>query len=145
MRWKRLDTSIKKLILIRKAEFFNRETEKLKAAGRTASSYSILTKVMDEDAPALWSIADLEPNKQPGVLAEELAVHFTNITNEARKLEDHEIPDSIVPNILIQQLLEENVAKRIREYKKPNSTVPGDIPKSLIADVVDELLSLIHI
>ena len=61
--------------------FFERETEKLKAAGRTASWYSISSKVMDKDAPAFWSIADLEPNKQPGVLAEELAIHFTSITN----------------------------------------------------------------
>ena len=49
------------------------------------------------------------------------------------------VPRSLVPNVLILQLLEENVAKRIKDYKKPNSTVPGDIPKVLIADVVDVL------
>ena len=94
---------------------------------------------MDDDAPQLWTIADLEPNKQPKDLAEELANHFTSITNEARKLVESDIPRSIVPSVLIPQLLESNVAKRLREYKKPNSTVPGDIPKSLISPVIEEL------
>ena len=94
---------------------------------------------MDDDAPKLWSFADLEPNKGPEVLAEELAVHFTNITNKAKLLEQHEIPVSNAPNVLIPQLLESNIAKRLKEYKKPNSLVPGDIPKGLIAPLVDNL------
>ena len=77
---------MKETLIIRKAAYFEKETEQLREAGRSASWYTILTKVMDDDAPTLWFISDLEPNKQPAELAEELAVHFTDITNEARKL-----------------------------------------------------------
>ena len=71
-------------IVIHKAVLFERETEKQKDAGRSVSWYSILTKAMEDDAPQLWSIADLEPTKLAGKLAEELALHFTSITNVAR-------------------------------------------------------------
>ena len=82
-RWKRLDKSIRASIESRKAVYFDKETEKLKAAGRNASWYSILSRVIDDDAPQIWSLSDLEPNKAPADLAEELAEHFTNNTNEA--------------------------------------------------------------
>ena len=42
-RWKRLDSGIKNTIELRKAAYFERESEKLKEAGRNASWYSILT------------------------------------------------------------------------------------------------------
>ena len=53
IRWKRLDTSIKKTIETRKGTYFDKETERLKQSGRSSSWYSILTKVMDDDAPTL--------------------------------------------------------------------------------------------
>ena len=56
---------------------------------------------MDEGAPQLWPISDLEPEKEPEKLAAELAKHFSNITNEARSLVENDIPKSEVPNILI--------------------------------------------
>ena len=141
IRWKRLDTSIKKTIETRKGTYFDKETERLKQSGRSSSWYSILTKVMDDDAPTLWSIADLEPDKEPADLAKELAEHFTSITNIACPLANEDIPISNpgVENVLIPQLLVENVEKKIREYKKPYSSVQGDIPKALINPLASNL------
>ena len=45
---------------------------------------TILNKLIDDDAPQLWTLADLEPNKKAEVLAEELAVYLTSVTNEAK-------------------------------------------------------------
>ena len=68
---------------------------------------------MDDDAPQLWSLSDLEPSKGPKILAEELSAHLTSVTNEARPLERDKIPTSKVPNVLIPQLLESVVAKKL--------------------------------
>ena len=95
--------------------------------------------MVDDDAPQLWTLADLEPNKEPKALAEELASHFVSITNQSKSLEIADVPTSEVRDVLIPQLLEENVAKRIKNYKKPNSTVPGDIPKDLVAPCAETL------
>ena len=118
IRWKRLDICIKNTIETRKGAYFQKETDMLREAGRQASWYSILTKVMDNEAPKLWLIADLEPDKAPITLAEDLAAHFTYITNQATALKDSNIPGSIVPDVLLPQLTEDGVAKRLKEYKK---------------------------
>ena len=94
---------------------------------------------MDDNAPNLWSLADLAPDTPAEKLAEELASHFTEITNQSKALEAQEVPCSNVPDVLILQYLKENVARRIREYKKPNSSVPGDVPKSLINPLANQL------
>ena len=88
----------------------------------------------------MWSVSDLDPTKDATTLAEDLASHFTSITNIAKPLDDTEIPSSTnVADVLIPKLLKENVAKKIRDYKKPNSTVPGDLPKSLVGPLSEEL------
>ena len=74
---------------------------------------------MDDDAPSLWNISDVEPNKKPQVLAEELANHFTSITNEGNSLQSSDIPRSNVPDVLIPQVVESNIVKRIKYYKNP--------------------------
>ena len=95
--------------------------------------------MVDDDAPKLWSLSDLEPDKSPAQLAEDLALHFTEVTNQVSPLLQTEIPAALVPDVLLTQVLENNIAKRIREYKKPNSSVPRDIPKSLINLLADNL------
>ena len=117
---------------MRKSKYFDSEPERIKKAGKNGSWYNVLSRIVDDDAPKLWSLADLEPDKSPEVLSEQLAIHFTEITNQAKALELKEVPKSYVPNELFPQLMEENVAKRIKDYKKPNSSVPGDIPNSLV-------------
>ena len=90
-KWKRLDTSIKKSLLIRKGNYFDKESERIKKAGRNGSWFNVLSRVVDEDAPKLWSLADMEPDKSPQTLAEDLAKHFTEITNQSPALEQSEI------------------------------------------------------
>ena len=69
--------------------------------GRSSQWYSICSKILDDDAPKPWCISDLEPETGTAELAEKLAAHFTNITNESEKLTSDQIPISKVPNVLI--------------------------------------------
>ena len=117
-RWKRLDTGIKNTLEARKTKYFDNESERLRSMGRPSSWYSLLSKMNDMDAPKQWSINDLEPDTDTKNLANNLAKHFTSITNQANALTPDDIPDSTVENVLIPQLLESEVARRIRNYKK---------------------------
>ena len=78
--------------------------------GHNNSWYSLLSKIVDEDAPQLWSIADLEPNRDPKDLAEDLASHFTSIRNEAKALEVEDIPTTDMMQADIPTLIESRVA-----------------------------------
>ena len=71
-RWKRVDASIKRTLEMRKSNYFEQEADKLKALGKGNSWYKILSRMTDDDAPPLWSISELEPEKDPKTLAEEL-------------------------------------------------------------------------
>ena len=75
LRWKRLDISIKSMLELRKKSYFEKESERIKKAGRNGSWYSLLARMVDDDAPKLWALADLEPDKAPEKMAEDLAEH----------------------------------------------------------------------
>ena len=117
VRWKHIDRAIKATITTRKAAFFNKETERLKAAGRGSGWYSILNK-LNEGTDNEWNIHQLEPDKEPKQIASDLAVHFSNITNQTTDPEPPRIKSLITNKPLIPQLLESTVTKRIKEYKK---------------------------
>ena len=138
-RWKRIDKSIKKTLEIRQSKYFEKESDRLKSLGRPSSWYSLLSKMNDLDAPKQWSINDLEPDTDIKTLANNLAKHFTSITNQASELLPGDIPESKANNVLIPQVLEEEVARRIKKYKKPSSSVPGDLPKVLVNSLYKEL------
>ena len=61
-RWKRIDRSIKSTLEVRRAKYFNNESDRFKAMGRPSSWYSVLSKMNDVDAPKQWSVTDLEPD-----------------------------------------------------------------------------------
>ena len=130
-RWKRLDLCIKNSLEVKKAAHFEEESAKLRSMGRSHQWYVVLSKMLDDESLKAWSVGDLAPDKPQTELAEELALHFTDITNKSSPLLPEEIPQSRVDNVLIPQLVERTVAEKLTKYKIPSSTVPGDIPKGL--------------
>ena len=54
----------------RKGDYFKRESDRIKAAGKNNSWYRILSKIVDDDAPQVWSVSDLDPTKDAPTLAE---------------------------------------------------------------------------
>ena len=122
IRWKILDKAIKATINKRKEIYFSKETDRLKAIGRGAGWYSALNKLNDTNTQE-WNIHQLEPDKTPETIANELAEHFSSITNQTRDTELPRIRSQNISKHLIPQLLESVVAKKIKECKKPNSVV----------------------
>ena len=75
----------------------------------------------------------------PEDLANELASHFSSITNEKDPLKTHEIPVSNAGDGLVRLVTEDQIANRLKKIKKPNSRVNGDIPKRLVQSHYKEL------
>ena len=75
-RWRRIDSSIKNTLEVRKAKHFTDESDRLKSIGRESQWYSILSKMLDEDSPKQWSITELEPDTPPEELAEKTVTAF---------------------------------------------------------------------
>ena len=129
-RWKRIDESIKRTLEIRKGKYFENESERIKAAGNSSKWYPILPKLNETQAKQ-WAVNEIEPETKVEELAENLAAHFTSITNETGPIRTADIPTSLVPPVLIPQLLERNVAERIRKYKKTQQFRSWGYPKGI--------------
>ena len=67
--------------------------------------------------PDRWEITQLEPDIEPFDLANNLAVHFSKITNIAAPLDLSKIPKSTVGSGLIPQLDCINVKRRLKIIK----------------------------
>ena len=100
----------------------------------------------DNDIPE-WNINQMEPDKSPMEIAENLADHFVGITNQNAGLHENDMPLSEVTPVLIPQLLEQTVETKLKDYNKPKSTVPGDLPPSIVNENASSLcvpLTLIY-
>ena len=118
--------------MTRKEEYINKDTYRLKKAGRGGDWFSILNKLTDNDSKGDWNITHLEPDKTSGQIATSLAKHFSDITNQLLQLTENGIPKSTAKPALITQLLKGVVAKKLKGYNKPKSTVPGDLPGRVV-------------
>ena len=107
-------------------------TKKLENFGRTGQWYSIYKYIASDDTPSRWNITDLDPNQNPLDLSNMLAKHFISVTNQATRLVDSDLPESLVGNGLIPQMDIARVEKILKSYKKCNSRVQGDIPRDLV-------------
>ena len=58
----------------------------MEKAGRRGQWWSIASYMGSDENPRKWTIADLDPDKPAEVVAEELAAHFTEITNQSLSL-----------------------------------------------------------
>ena len=129
--WKRLDKGIKATIAFRKRQDEENMAKKLENSGRTGQWYSIYKYIASDDMPSRWNITDLDPNQHPLDLSNLLAKHFSSVTNQADRLKDSDIPDSLVNDGLIPQMDTARVEKLLKSFKKCNSRVQGDIPREL--------------
>ena len=71
-----------------------------------------------------WHITQLEPDKSPKEIAQELAVHFSSITNQTKDTEVVTMSSRIPQNNLFPQLMEATVAKKITAVSYTHLTLP---------------------
>ena len=145
--WKKLDIGIKKTIKFKKKQYEEKMTTKLEQTGRSNQWYSIYRFLSSDEMPKRWEITELRPDQKPRDLADDLALHFSKITNASKSLSDSDIPSSNNGSGMIPQLQEDFVEKLLVGYKKCSSRVEGDIPKDLVnpnAKKLAEALTLIY-
>ena len=65
-----------------------------------------------------------------GKVVNELASHFSTITNKKDPLNTTDIPVSKTGKGLVRLVTEDQIANPLKKIRKPNSRVNGDIPKN---------------
>ena len=114
-----------------KEAYYDRELEKIyKASDKKGLAYTALRNLQCPSRPKQWTVLDMDKEKAPSEVVEELAEYFSQITNEYDPVQLSDIPITFDRPIFC--LTEDMIEKRIRESKKPNSTVPGDVPPKLL-------------
>ena len=81
---------------------------------------------------------DLDPDKTAPVLANELATHFTAVTNENESLSLIDIP-KVAEEGYVRHLDPREVARRLKKMKKPASRVDGDLPREIVSRAAEAL------
>ena len=92
--WKRLDKSIKKTINFRKALYNKGQKSRLESIGRTGQWYNVAKFLSTDETPARWSATDIRPDQRPEDLAQDMATHFSKVTNSNSALVEGDIPTS---------------------------------------------------
>ena len=117
-KWKRLDRAIKRTISYRKTRYNVIQKTRLEQSGSTGQWWSIAKFLRSDENPRPWTVTDWSPDKPPIDLANELAEHFSSITNEKTALVDSDIPTSNVGDGLVRLVTEGQVANRLKKIKK---------------------------
>ena len=134
----RLNKGIQKTIKVRKKKYEEQITKKLEETGKNNQWYNIYKYLASDEMPERWEVTQLKPDENPLDLANELAVHFSKITNASAKLANA-VPSSCTGPGLIPQIDQKNLTDMLRSSKKCNSRVNGDIPKDLINPSAEKL------
>ena len=89
-----------------------------------------------KEAPTLWNIISLYPDKTEAEIVEIVACFFNSISQEYTPIPDPYTPEiDGTPDIL----QEYEVAARLKSFRKPKSQVYGDINPILVTDFADLL------
>ena len=90
------------------------------------------------EAPKVWELKVLYPEKTDQEIAETLAEYFNRISQEFEPLEPAGNYEKRDPPEMFQ------IAARLKSFKKPSSRVAGDIPAGLVNQVADILAIPLH-
>ena len=129
--WTKMKRKVERLIKKRKKTYHNSQRIALLAEDSQRNFFRNTKNYMSKQRPAPFDVMDLFPGKSEAEVAETLAAHFNEISNEFVPLDPaRDIPKThIVP---LPTLTVSQVAKRLRRFKKPKSIVKGDIFPDLV-------------
>ena len=100
--------------------------------------YSIYKFLASDDMPRRWDILELKPGQKPERLADDLAAHFSKITNMSPPLKAEDIPKLDAGNGLIPQMCVAKIEKLLLSYKKCNWN-SGTKPKTNSPGSMDDI------
>ena len=125
--WKELKMKTDDMIAKAKKRWYENETKKLMEQGAHRIAYKALDELgVSERRTQRWNVMDLRADCREEDMAEELADHFSRISNESDPLDLRRLPttyDRELPQIDELKLIE-----RLRTLKKPKSHVTIDLP-----------------
>ena len=143
-KWKDMKTASDELCRKRCQFYVNKQKETLTAPDASRAFFRNVKAFDSKEKPRIFDVRDLYPGGKDEEVAESLADHFTDITNEFDGLDPSLVPGP-VPNA-ITMLTPHDVIKRLREFKKPKSMVSGDIfPVLVNRAAIDLAMPLTHI
>ena len=124
-----------------KKEFIDRVIEKCKKSRNSKGYYKAVKVLNSKEAPIIWEICSLYPDKSEAEIAEIVAEFFNSISQEYPPLPDPGIPWSRdMPEIIAIH----EIASRLKSLKKPKSVVHGDINPVLVTQFSDIIAIPLH-
>ena len=136
--WKKMKRKVEKLIKKRRKVYHDSQRIALLAEDGQRNFFKNTKNYMSKQRPRPFEVMDLFPGKQEAEVAEILAAHFNEISNEFRPLN----PVTDIPkthSVPITVLIVSQVAKRLKNFKKPKSIVTGDIFPDLVTRYSEQL------
>ena len=128
------------LISQKKNEYFLKLKKKALDARNSKAYFYAVQMLGGNEAPKVWELKVLFPDKNDKEIAETLAGYFNKISNEFEPLAAC-TPDSYEKKSPPEMF---QIAARLKSFKKPTSRVRGDIPASLVNQVADILAIPLH-
>ena len=143
--WEIVD-SFNQLFKTERDKYFDK-IKLLVSEGERGSIYPTLKKLSLRPGDSMNSGFKLPEHAglSSGEIAEIIATHFSNISQEYSPLDESRLPPNVRAwlmsndHSLIPSLSVRAVEKKIIRAKKPNSSVPGDLPKKLVQRCVSSI------
>ena len=129
-RWKCLKKQSDKLYSTRASNYMESQKKALTASDASRNFFKNVKAYKSREKPPQFNVADLYPDMNDEAVAEKLAGHFKEISNEFRGLDQSEVPSTIL--VALPVLSIPDVLKRLKTFKKPKSMVKGDIFPCLV-------------
>ena len=114
-----------------KKNFFDKETEELMKKGAHNMPWKALTNLGNVERGPHWAVMDMRPGSTVDQVAEELADHYSAISQEFTPITNDDIP--ITYDRPTPEITPEHVQERLVALKKPKSHVTIDLPAKVVA------------
>ena len=134
--WKKVKRKVEKLIKKRQKIYHDTQREALLADDSQRNFFRNTKNYMSKQRPVPFEVMDLFPGHEENEVAEILAAHFNEISNEFSPIDPtRDIPRTFSSPLPLLQV--RDVAKRLRSFRKPKSVVKGDIFPELVTKYSD--------
>ena len=133
--WKEMKKSTGEMIRKSRADFYNKEVQKMKQPGLLP--FKAIGVLKDKERPKAWTLSSLYPEKNDDETMEEAASFFTKISSEFPPLSIEALPTTYERPMNLLSVQE--VGDALKEMKKPKSYVSIDVPPQVLALCYDEI------
>ena len=139
--WKELKAKTDEMIARAKRKWYEEEANRLMQRGSNQIAYRALGRLGGVEGSEIWDVMDMRPGGSQQQVAEELAEHYSAISNEFPPLNQEEIP--ITYDRQVFDISEGSIAERLAALKKPKSYVTIDLPPRIVSETAGAVAPLV--